>query len=624
MKNALSGSVKSVMGREEMKVKKPIKKASLLVQTAETLLVVLVAFAICYFNVFSKFEKLLTDRVYQSPRGINNKIKIISIDNRTLRELGTMGTWSRQVYADVINSLGDYADVIVMDLMITGSIDESGDKALNEACVNHKNVIAGSYINYNSVLRKGNDGNMFVDHDNIETVDQPIMAENCETGFVNAQPDSDGVMRSSLLTSMYQGRKIDSISYKAYKMYCEKNDITPYEPTLENGRMNISYASKPGNYENISLSSVLSGEVDPRVFSGCVVILGAYATGLYDQYAVPNSSELMFGCEIHANIIQSLIDKRSPVSANRWLTSLACAAVAGIAFLIFRRIKPGWTIALTVVVITGFVVMAILVNNAGYILPFVYFPTAMIAICVLCIVHSYISASAERKKISDTFKKYVAPQVVEEITKSGGYNITLGGESREVAVLFVDIRGFTPMSENLQPEQVVDILNSYLELTTNSIFNNGGTLDKFIGDATMAVFNAPFDLDDYVFRAVKTALDIVAGGDAIESKFLEKYGRSVGFGVGVNCGRAVVGNIGCSFRMDYTAIGDTVNTAARLEANAKRGQVLISQDVYEQVKDRVNVEPIGTIPLKGKSKEVFVYSLTGLKEDTAENEKTEE
>ena len=107
MKNAPSGSVKSVMGREEMKVKKPIKKASLLVQTAETLLVVLVAFAICYFNVFSKFEKLLTDRVYQSPRGINNKIKIISIDNRTLRELGTMGTWSRQVYADVINSLGD-------------------------------------------------------------------------------------------------------------------------------------------------------------------------------------------------------------------------------------------------------------------------------------------------------------------------------------------------------------------------------------------------------------------------------------------------------------------------------------------------------------------------------------
>jgi class 3 adenylate cyclase len=171
------------------------------------------------------------------------------------------------------------------------------------------------------------------------------------------------------------------------------------------------------------------------------------------------------------------------------------------------------------------------------------------------------------------------------------------------------------MSENLAPEQVVDILNSYLELTTNSIFQNGGTLDKFIGDATMAVFNAPFALDDYIFKAVKTALDIVAGGDAIESKFLEKYGKSVGFGVGVNCGRAVVGNIGCSFRMDYTAIGDTVNTAARLESNAKRGQVLISEEVYNHVRDRVTVEPIGTIPLKGKSKSVFVYALTGLAEE---------
>ena len=139
----------------------------------------------------------------------------------------------------------------------------------------------------------------------------------------------------------------------------------------------------------------------------------------------------------------------------------------------------------------------------------------------------------------------------------------------------------------------------------------------------MAVFNAPFDLDDYVFKAVKTALDIVAGGDAIESKFLEKYGRSVGFGVGVNCGRAVVGNIGCSFRMDYTAIGDTVNTAARLEANAKRGQVLISQEVYDRVKDRVTAEPIGAIPLKGKSNEVFVYSLTGLAEEKAPSEPSE-
>nr|MCR5354428.1 adenylate/guanylate cyclase domain-containing protein [Lachnospiraceae bacterium] len=129
------------------------------------------------------------------------------------------------------------------------------------------------------------------------------------------------------------------------------------------------------------------------------------------------------------------------------------------------------------------------------------------------------------------------------------------------------------------------------------------------GDATMAVFNSPFNLDDYIFRAVCTAWDIAAGSAELEQKLQEKFGRSISYGIGVNCGDAVVGNIGCDFRMDYTAIGDTVNTAARLESNAKAGQILISDAVYEAVKDRVKVTEIGAIPLKGKSKEVLVYQV---------------
>lgn len=588
------------------------QQKSLYVKLAETLVIVLVTFVVCFFNIISSFEKLLTDRLYQKPRGINNKIKIVAIDMRTLREIGAMGTWSRQVYADLLDTLGDYPDVIVMDLMLFGEMDASGDQALRDACARNPDIVTGSYINYNSVYSYREDGTVYIDNYNIETIDEPFMADVCQTGFVNSLPDTDGVMRTALLTADRDGQQLCSLSYRAYQMYCEKHGITPNLPRLENGRMNIQYAGKPGDYEVIPFCSVRNGEVDPRIFNDCIVVVGAYATGLYDQYAVPNSSDLMYGCEIHANIIQALLDQKYPVRANRLTVSAVYAVLAGLIYLLYRRIRPGFSIALMLVVTGFFSLLAIGLNDGGLVLPFLYFPLFVILGCALSILHSYLAAAAEKKKISDTFKKYVAPQVVEEITKSGGYSIRLGGESREIAVLFVDIRGFTPMSENLAPEQVVDILNSYLELTTNSIFNNGGTLDKFIGDATMAVFNAPFDLDDYVFKAVKTALDIVAGGDAIESKFLEKYGRSVGFGVGVNCGRAVVGNIGCSFRMDYTAIGDTVNTAARLEANAKRGQVLISEEVYQKVKDRVTVEPIGAIPLKGKSNSVFVYSLTGL------------
>ena len=236
-------------------------------------------------------------------------------------------------------------------------------------------------------------------------------------------------------------------------------------------------------------------------------------------------------------------------------------------------------------------------------------PMFAILIYVYNLAQGYIKEILNKRKIVSAFKKYVAPQVVEEISKQGEFKIVLGGENRHIAVLFVDIRGFTPMSEGLQPEQVVEILNEYLALTTQSIFKNGGTLDKFIGDATMAVFNAPFDLDDYIYRAVCTARDIAAGSAELREKLLARYGKTVNFGIGVNCGNAVVGNIGCDFRMDYTAIGDTVNTAARLESNAKPGQILISHDVYEAVKDRVKVTEVGVIPLKGKSNEIFVYQL---------------
>ena len=216
-------------------------------------------------------------------------------------------------------------------------------------------------------------------------------------------------------------------------------------------------------------------------------------------------------------------------------------------------------------------------------------------------------------EINSTDELYnVGGGLIAEKYKGNDFEIKLGGEKRDVAVLFVDIRGFTPMSENLQPEQVVQILNEYLTLTTESIFKHNGMLDKFIGDATMAVFNAPFDLEDYLYEAVATAWDIKNGSEKLEKKLMEQFGRTVSFGIGVNCGDAVVGNIGCEFRMDYTAIGDTVNTAARLESKAAPGQILISEKLYGALKDRIEAEKIGEMELKGKSQKITVYSVTSI------------
>ena len=165
------------------------------------------------------------------------------------------------------------------------------------------------------------------------------------------------------------------------------------------------------------------------------------------------------------------------------------------------------------------------------------------------------------------------------------------------------------MSEALEPEEVVSILNRYLELTSSSIFKYGGTLDKFIGDATMAIFNAPLPMEDYIYKAVCAANDMVERSHELAKELEERFGRSVSFGVGVHCGKAVVGNIGTERRMDYTAIGDTVNTSARLEANAPADTVYISKKVVEALGDRIECESVGNIPLKGKSEELVVFRL---------------
>ncbi len=587
--------------------------------------VLIITFLTSFYDVFYSFDILLRDKLYQSPRGINNKIKIIAIDDETLQKIGPFGTWSRSVYADVINTLGDYPAVITMDIMIFGNMDEEGDNALREACRNHSNVIAGSYINYETVLETKN-GETYINNLHVAGIEQPIMSEMCGTGFVNASSDEDGIVRSAFISEAMNGEEHYSLAAQTYFMYCDSIGVEKTLPKLDKtDRMWINYAGRPGDYEHIPLSSVLDGSVDPRIFTDCIVLVGAYAAGLQDQFAVPNSSDLMHGVEIHANIIQGMLDGKTSVPAGRFLTSMISAVIATAAFLLFYRTKIKVSTPAVAVMIIAFCAVGIILNMNGIIIPILYTPLFILLCYLVNLIRKYAEAAIEKHKITAAFKKYVAPQVVEEIARTGNYHIKLGGENRHVAVLFVDIRGFTPMSESLEPEQVVDILNSYLNLTTNAIFSNGGTLDKFIGDATMAVFNAPFDLDDYIFRAVKTAVDIVDGGNAIESKFLEKYGKSVSFGVGVNCGNAVVGNIGCDVRMDYTAIGDTVNTAARLESNAKRGQVLISQPVYDAVKDRIIAEPIGEIPLKGKSNGVFVYSVTGIADNaTIESERTGE
>lgn len=570
-----------------------------------------------YTDGFKSIDKTAEDTLYHQADNIAGNIKIIKIDDKTMNQLGDFSTWQRDVYAELVEKLCVSEEirpaVIAFDMLFSSEKDKEKDERFAGVCAKYENVVTGFSYVFTKEVATDAKGNLTVNKMAVaeKVMPYPALEKSSSLGFVNALMDEDdSIIRSSFLYYEEEdGSQTKSFSNAVYSKYMEFLGKEATYPT-EKSSMTFRYSGEPGDYENLSLIDVLSGSIPPEAFDGCIVLVGAYAPGLMDAYFVPvDHSRQMYGVEIHANVIQALLENKTLTDMSVVTDAILSALIIMFLVLFCEYLSIVENVVVCVIVILLKYMAGFIMFQRGYSASVLVVPVMAILVTIYNVALQYYIARKAKLGIERAFSKYVAPQVVNEISKDGTYEITLGGENRDIAVLFVDIRGFTTLSESLKPEQVVDILNGYLELTTESIFRHGGTLDKFVGDSTMAVFNAPFDTTDYIYKAILTAWDIVQGGKCIEKEYLKRYGKEVGFGVGVNCGPAVVGNIGCEFRMDYTAIGDTVNTAARLEANAPKGTVYISDTVYEQVKDRIKVKEVGKIPLKGKKNGVFVYSV---------------
>jgi adenylate cyclase len=220
----------------------------------------------------------------------------------------------------------------------------------------------------------------------------------------------------------------------------------------------------------------------------------------------------------------------------------------------------------------------------------------------------------QKNFITKQFGRYISPDLVSQISKSN-IEIQLGGINKELSILFLDIRGFTTLSEKLKPEEVVDFLNTMFNLITEKALENRGTIDKFIGDAAMILFNAPLDLENHEYYAVKTGYDIQQGMKKVREEIFERHGVTVSVGIGINTGEVVVGNIGSYLRVDYTAIGDNVNTAARIESNTVANQILVSESTYERTEQYFQYNCIGERMMKGKTVPVKLYEVLGLQEE---------
>lgn len=569
-----------------------------------------------YFNVLEQSESSLQDEILQSRGDVDSRIVILGVDDSSLEKYGQW-PWPRTYIADAINKLSQgKAAAVGIDLIYSEETrNAEEDEKLVEAVKNAGNVIMPVY---------GEFGNSIIKKDEMKpiSVKEPFQKLKAVSTLaqINTITDPDGVVRKALTSFDYNGKQINSFAIEVYNQYLcntSKADALIEIPKDGWNRTFITYVSQPandGSIEHFPIYKVLNGEIPAEYFKDKIVLIGPYAVGLGDAYYTPlDHSSPMYGVEIHANIIQNLLNSNFKENVPDAIQIVLLILLGAICYFIFSKLKPIISFIIGVIFIITYLFIGKLIFNMGFIIQ-LFYPTALIIIIyITMLVSNYISEYLDKKRIRDLFGRYVEPEVVNKILDGGKDSVKLGGERRNISVLFVDIRGFTPLSEKCEPEEIVEILNRYLDLTSRSIFNNQGTLDKFIGDATMAIFNAPLDLEDHAFKAVQAAWEMKQGADELQKELLEKYGRSVQFGIGVNTGYAVVGNIGSKMRMDYTAIGDTVNTSARLESNAKPGQILMSQATFELVKDKVIVSDLGEIKVKGKEQGINIFQLEGVR-----------
>ncbi|MBO4890814.1 MAG: CHASE2 domain-containing protein, partial [Lachnospiraceae bacterium] len=416
--------------------------------------------------------------------------------------------------------------------------------------------------------------------------------------------DPDGILRHALLSIDVGGEKVYSMAYTTAAKYAERMGIAIREPETRGGYYYVSYSALPeGFYDGYSLADLVNGDIPSDAYEGKVVLIGPYAVGLQDEYFTAiDHSRHMYGMEYQANVIQMILDGNYKGELPDLPQRIVLFVVCFLCFLAFQKTSFKWSSA----VMAGFIALSLIATyvmySAGIVMHPLWFPVGIFALYLVSIVIKYLISALEKQRVTRTFERYVAPEIVAEILKEGTENLSLGGKLCDIAVLFVDVRGFTTMSERLDPEKVVYILNRYLTMASGCVEKNRGTLDKFVGDAMMAFWGAPIPQKDAVLNAVRTAADIVKGAEKVSLELKDEIGEELNVGVGVHYGPAVVGNMGAERHMDYTAIGDTVNTAARLEANAPKGTVYISRSVADALGDGIAYTSLGnTVHLKGKS-----------------------
>jgi adenylate cyclase len=386
---------------------------------------------------------------------------------------------------------------------------------------------------------------------------------------------------------------------------------TPVETPADDSAW-IDFPGPPGTVETIPFWRVEAGRFEPGTFAGKIAVVGAFATSLQDLHATAVGEDSMPGAEIHAAAVDTALRGYPLGEVPWWVNVLVIAALAVLAPLLSLRISAIRAVVATLAAAVAFAVAAQLLFNSGEIVT-VFYPllAAAISSALALILYGLLSA-VEREKARDAFARFVPETVVGQVLDQAD-GVRLGGVSATGTVLFSDLRGFTSFAEKRQPAEVIEILNRYLAAMSDAIMDNGGTLVSYMGDGIMAIFGAPVGLDDHADRAVAASREMLSRLDEFNDWMLDE-GVSDGFkmGIGLNTGAVMAGNVGSERRLEYTAIGDTTNTAARIEGMTKGTpwQLYLADSTREALRAPLEeLDQVGDFEVRGRRAKIKLWTL---------------
>ena len=452
------------------------------------------------------------------------------------------------------------------------------------------------------------------------------------SGYFNMSPDDDGVVRWLHTVLKFKDTLYAPLSLATVSAFLDSPlsiNIDEYGvqniqvgnltiPTDESGRVLINYRGEEKSFPHISVTDILSGNVPHNKLKNKIILIGATAIGIYDLRVTPFGG-VFPGIEIHANIADSILAEDF-LHKPKWsaIFDVLAILVAGIFLgIVLPRVEVIPGVLAGFLVFMGYIVFCqLLFSLYGIVLNLVYPLSVILLVYVSITAFRYFMETKKKRFIKNAFSTYLAPAVVNQLIESPG-NLELGGEDREITAFFSDVQGFTSISEALTPNELVELLNEFLTEMTNIILKHEGTVDKFEGDAIIAFFGAPNVLKNHAERTCSACIKMQKRLAELREKWKENDKPQLKMRIGLCTGSAVIGNMGSENRMDYTMMGDTVNTAARLEGINKIYGIytLISETTCIAAGDHIATREIDTINVVGKNEPVTVYQLLGYASD---------